>query len=197
MTRAHWVGLLSFGLGLLFLYLLSIVFRVAPSEQIKTYPNTGEEKPVAPVSSIEEVSVRQAFWELDPGDLIEDPKNPRLLRHYGTDRRTAKEDLQMVAAVLQRFWLRFKDPDLLRVGSNEEIMESLIGNNPGAVSFVSKENDFLDASGRLLDRWGEPLFFHAQSMTHIDIRSSGPDGKRFTSDDIVVRAGTSGASSSR
>lgn len=127
---------------------------------------------------------------LEAGDSIEDETQPRLLRHYGDADRSALNDLQLVEEVLQRFWLLFKDPDLLVVGSNEDVLRCLTGGNPERIAFVSPGNRYIDGEGRLLDRWGTPLFFHAESMTRIEVRSSGPDRRRFTEDDVVVVAGS-------
>lgn len=127
---------------------------------------------------------------LEAGDSIGDEAQPRLLRHYGDADRSALNDLQLVEEVLQRFWLLFKDPDLLVVGSNEDVLRCLTGGNPERIAFVSPGNRYIDGEGRLLDRWGTPLFFHAESMTRIEVRSSGPDRRRFTEDDVVVVAGS-------
>lgn len=167
---------------------------VYPEVDTKTKEETSlveEPSPeVAPVPLVEGQTVLTRSWELEPGDVVEDVKNPRLLRHYGSETRTGKEDLEMVASVIQRFWMLFKNPDLMRVGSNEDLLKTLLGGNPEGVAFVSADNEFIDEAGRLLDRWGSPLFFHAESMTQIEIRSSGPDRERYTEDDILVRAGT-------
>ncbi|EDY82783.1 hypothetical protein VDG1235_2406 [Verrucomicrobiia bacterium DG1235] len=156
------------------------------------YPKIGDEsvgaRELEPTEPLDR-SVGRAG--LETGDTIEDLKNPRLLRHYGEANRTAKDDLDLVNGVLQRFWMLFKDPDLLMVGSNEDIVRSLSGGNPEGIAFVSPENRYIDSEGRLLDRWGMPLFFHAESMTRIEVRSSGPDRKRFTNDDVVVMARSS------
>ncbi|MDQ8198864.1 hypothetical protein QEH56_11925 [Pelagicoccus enzymogenes] len=133
-------------------------------------------------------TVDAPFWELEEGDVVTDVKHPELLRHYGADTGGGERDLRLVASVLQRFWLHFKDPDLIAVGSNADVLASLAGDNPEGIAFVSRTNKFLDPEGRLLDRWGEPLFFHAESMTRIEIRSNGPDRERYTEDDIVVVA---------
>lgn len=154
----------------------------------RTDTSSAAVEPTEEVPPLVSREISPRFRELEPGDVIEDVKDPKLLRHYGSAARTGEEDLRMVASVLERFWLRFKNPDLLRVGSNEEIMESLLGENPDGILFVSIDNEYLDTDGRLLDRWGTPLFFHSESMTRIEIRSSGPDRDRFTEDDILVQA---------
>lgn len=123
---------------------------------------------------------------LVPGISGVDPKRPGLLRQYGAAARSVDEDLLLVDGALRRFWLLFKDPDLLRVGSNAEIVECLAGGNPEGFEFVSRDHPFVDDTGQLLDRWGTPLFFHAESMLAIEIRSAGPDGRLFTEDDVFL-----------
>ena len=60
----------------------------------------------------------------------------------------------------RNFWLILKNPDLLHVGSNEEIVEILTGDNPDNISFIYPDNEYMDNEGRLLDLWEKPLSFH-------------------------------------
>ncbi len=122
---------------------------------------------------------------LRPDESIVSIQDPRLLQDYGTPNTSVKDDLRLVNDVLQRFWLLFKNPDLLQVGSNEEILQSLTGSNPDGIRFISPDHPFIDAQGRLTDRWGTPLFFHPESLTRIEIRSAGPDQTLFTDDDAI------------
>jgi|GEM_PF-4886781 len=39
--------------------------------------------------------------------------------------------------------------------------------------------------GELLDRFGTPFFFYADSADRMEIRSAGPDKAKYTEDDIV------------
>jgi len=121
-------------------------------------------------------------------ESIESIQDPKLLRSYGSEETSIKDDLELVNSVMQRFWLLYKNPDLLQVGSNEEILRSLTGSNPDGIQFISSENEFIDAQGRLTDRWGTPLYFHPESLTRIEIRSAGPDQTLFTEDDTVTGA---------
>ncbi len=125
---------------------------------------------------------------IEPVDSI---TRPRLLRNYGSLEQAGRDDLELIESALQRFWLLFKNPDLLNVGSNEDILKSLTGDNPDKIQFISPDNRFIDAQGRLLDRWGTPLRFHPESMTYIDIRSAGPDRDFYTHDDEIVSAARS------
>lgn len=71
------------------------------------------------------------------------------------------------------------------VGENEEIAAALMGANPKRLAFLPQQGTFLDASGRLIDRWGTPYFFHAISGSKMEIISAGPDRRHHTADDIT------------
>lgn len=70
------------------------------------------------------------------------------------------------------------------VGENEEIAAALLGKNPKGLVYLPEAGAFLDARGRLIDRWGTPYFFHALAGNRMDIRSAGPDKLFWTDDDI-------------
>ncbi len=71
------------------------------------------------------------------------------------------------------------------VGLNEEITAALVGRNKKGVAVLPKNHPAISPKGELTDRWGSPYFFHALSGTQMEIRSSGPDRKRYTADDIL------------
>jgi len=147
-------------------------------------PPTSIPKPVSePISK--KLEQKPALTPFELPVLIDSIHDPKLLLNYGAKETSIKDDLKLVNNVLQRFWLLFKDPDMLRVGSNEEIIRSLTGGNPEGIRFISPDNEFIDEKGRLNDRWGTPLFFHPESLTRIEIRSAGPDQTLFTADDAV------------
>ena len=56
--------------------------------------------------------------------------------------------------------------------------------NPAHERFLPDDNIALDSQGRLVDRWGTPLFFHALGNRRFDLRSAGPDKKLWTDDDV-------------
>jgi hypothetical protein len=70
------------------------------------------------------------------------------------------------------------------VGTNAEIMKSLMGENPVHATF-SPDSPSLNAKGELIDPWGTPYFFHQISGDDMEIRSAGPDKIMGTSDDII------------
>ncbi len=130
---------------------------------------------------------------LPPASIPErSPKQAYLLAHYGSSSSSASDDLQLVESALQSFWQLYKNPDLLRVGSNEAILRVLMGDNPEGFEFVSADNSFIDEQGRLVDRWGTPLRFHPISMVNIEVISAGPDRRFGTDDDVDQRAKSKG-----
>lgn len=88
---------------------------------------------------------------------------------------------------LENFCLLVKGADPLPLGSNEEISAALRGKNKARMVFLPDGHPAFDAQGRLMDRWGTPLFFHASSRDRLDIRSAGPDHQMWTADDIHQR----------
>jgi hypothetical protein len=73
------------------------------------------------------------------------------------------------------------------VGTNSEIMKALMGANPKNLRLGPPEGMSLNGAGELVDPWGTPFFFHAQSGTQMEIWSAGPDRKMGTADDIISK----------
>ena len=95
---------------------------------------------------------------------------------------TAAGDLEILVLIFTDFRKAFaRNP----VGENEEIAAALLGRNPKGLRFLRPGHRALDAEGRLCDRFGTPLFFHAISSQRMEIRSAGPDREHGTSDDLT------------
>ena len=74
------------------------------------------------------------------------------------------------------------------VGVNAEITAQLSGQNPKGANFIKAEDGMrINEKGELVDPWGTPFFFHQVSRTEMEIRSAGPDGAMWTSDDLVIK----------
>ncbi|MDB6076190.1 MAG: hypothetical protein JWO89_3830 [Verrucomicrobiaceae bacterium] len=73
------------------------------------------------------------------------------------------------------------------VGTNAEIMKSVMGGNPKHATLGPPEGQRLNSKGELIDRWGTPYFFHQMSATDMQIRSAGPDHVLWTADDVSLR----------
>lgn len=106
------------------------------------------------------------------------------LARYAAPDTAPRDDLRAVASVLETFRLLAKG-DSLPLGSNEEISAALRGETRARLALLPRDHPAFDASGRFVDRWGTPLFFHAQSAKEIEIRSAGPDREMGTTDDIL------------
>jgi hypothetical protein len=69
------------------------------------------------------------------------------------------------------------------VGQNEEITAALLGENKERVAFIPPDSPAIK-DGKLVDPWGTPYWFHAQSGQQMEIHSAGPDQQLFTADDL-------------
>jgi hypothetical protein len=94
------------------------------------------------------------------------------------------QEVEEVALNIRNFSQRFGGNP---VGSNAEIVQALRGGNPGKANYLPQSAMRLNDNGELIDKWGRPYFFHANSATEMEVRSAGPDGRLFTPDDIVTR----------
>ncbi len=72
---------------------------------------------------------------------------------------------------------------------NRQIIDALAGENPRAIVMFDPDHPDRNRDGELLDRYGNPYFFHAISATVVDIVSAGPDGVRGTLDDTHSNPG--------
>jgi len=93
-------------------------------------------------------------------------------------------DLHIVADVLENFRTNFAQQGN-PVGSNAEITAALTGRNKLRYAPIPPNHPAINRDGELCDRWGTPFFFHAESASHMAIRSAGPDKKMWTDDDVV------------
>ncbi len=73
------------------------------------------------------------------------------------------------------------------VGTNAEIMKAIMGGNPKGAVLGPPDGMSVNGSGELVDHWGTPFFFHQLSGTHMEVRSAGPDGVMWTSDDVILK----------
>ena len=69
-------------------------------------------------------------------------------------------------------------------GLNFEIVAVLTGKNDRKVALIAPDHPALNAAGELVDRWGNPYWFHPVSREVMEVVSAGPDGDLFTEDDV-------------
>ena len=96
----------------------------------------------------------------------------------GGDCRT---DIEFIHLVISQY---SRHLDGNPVGTNAEVSAALRGDNPKRIALLPPEGKFMDSSGKLVDRWGTPYFFHAIARQRMDIVSAGPDREFWTNDDV-------------
>ena len=112
------------------------------------------------------------------------PIGNQILSRYADPATPPREDLTWMSRALLNFSTLVKGPQPLPLGANEEITAALLGKNSAHLVFLQPPTPALNTSQQLIDRWGTPLYFHAESKDRIDIRSAGPDKQLWTADDL-------------
>jgi hypothetical protein len=103
----------------------------------------------------------------------------RILQNYG--KSTPENDLTGVAHLMENFLLLVKTSRSL--ADNQDWAAALLGQNPAQERFLPGQHPAIK-DGRLVDRWGTPLFIHALGGNRYEVRSAGPDRQLWTPDDI-------------
>jgi len=113
------------------------------------------------------------------------PAEPRseLADRLNAPGATIQADLRVVAGLIDAYRSNFHENP---VGTNAEITAALMGRNHLLLALVPQNHPAVNLKGELCDRWGRPFFFHQLSGTQMEIRSSGPDRKLWTDDDVVL-----------
>ena len=126
---------------------------------------------------------RVAVTPLQVHRTAEEGRSP-LADELHSEERTGVEDLAVVLNLFTHYRTRFQG---YPVGEdNATFVNALTGSNPGHLAFISRDHPAIDAQGRLLDRWGEPFFFHLLGREELEIRSAGPDRQLYTADDLLT-----------
>lgn len=112
-------------------------------------------------------------------------ENP-FTREYGELSGDTRSDLEALRDVVTSCQLLLKNFDAFHLPGNPEIVRFLQGDNPEKLAWIPAEHPLIKPEIGLLDRNGNPVFFHRLSGLKIEYRSAGNDGKHWTNDDIVV-----------
>jgi len=94
-----------------------------------------------------------------------------------------QQDLSILKTIFRQYRTAYRENP---TGNHDQILERLLGNNPNGIAFIPPNHPAI-RGGMLHDRWGTPFYFHQISETTVEIRSAGPDGRHWNSDDIVLR----------
>ena len=139
------------------------------------------------VSSIQKQSNEQTVdAPLSPKakhDLLLSLPEAHLADNLNAPANTLRQDISIVCSMLTA-WRSIYRKSGNPVGNNQDIVRAFLGDNPNGVIFLRPDNPAINKKGELCDRYGHPFFFHAESGTHMEVRSAGPDGVLFTSDDV-------------
>lgn len=103
----------------------------------------------------------------------------RLLARDGSPEEDREALAELVTNFLQSISADHRPP----LGSNEEIARALTNADTLGEAALPATHPAI-ISGRLVDRWGSPWFFHQQSADVIEVRSAGPDRRLFSEDDV-------------
>ncbi|MEM7384212.1 MAG: type II secretion system protein GspG [Verrucomicrobiota bacterium] len=170
----------GFPLLLLTLFLLSVLyFRKEPTSPEATPVDPPEtEIPLftIPLSTLERPVTPEIATQFGPPVRILD-----LTDELNDPGQTAAGDVAILHQVFRQFRRLYQTNP---VGDESEILRALTGANPKQVAFIPPDSPHISLAGQLIDRWGNPFVFHAQSATEIEIRSMGPDEQPHTEDDV-------------
>ena len=126
-------------------------------------------------------------------ELAEESEGVRFLgenpftREYGKLDGNIKRDLEALRDVVINCQSLMKNFDTFHLPGNPEIVKFLQGENPENLAWIPAQHPLIKPNIGLLDRNGNPVFFHRLSGLQIEYRSAGADGKHWTDDDIAVR----------
>lgn len=126
-------------------------------------------------------------------ELAEESEGVRFLgenpftREYGKLDGDIKCDLEALRDVVINCQSLMKNFDTFHLPGNPEIVKFLQGENPENLAWIPAQHPLIKPNIGLLDRNGNPVFFHRLSGLQIEYRSAGADGEHWTDDDIAVR----------
>lgn len=126
-------------------------------------------------------------------ELAEESEGVRFLgenpftREYGKLDGNIKRDLEALRDVVINCQSLMKNFDTFHLPGNPEIVKFLQGENPENLAWIPAQHPLIKPNIGLLDRNGNPVFFHRLSGLQIEYRSAGADGEHWTDDDIAVR----------
>ena len=163
------------GVGLLILLIAAAAIALLHRDRCNAQPS-GLRSPAESQRATESFTPPPAQRQIPPARATQDTET-------AAQRITAEADLALVSVkgMLRDYRARFGENP---IGTNLEITRALRGRNPGQAVFESIEAKI--ENGKLVDRWHHPYFFHQLSRSEMEIRSAGPDGELWTTDDEVL-----------
>jgi hypothetical protein len=99
---------------------------------------------------------------------------------------TAQQDVEHLLEMIRQYERAMKQRRAHPIGNDMDLARVLSGKNALKITVIPPGHLALSADGHLLDRWGSPYFIHPRGQGAYEVRSAGPDKKRFTQDDAVA-----------
>ena len=99
------------------------------------------------------------------------------------------EDMRMLAGSASAFLTIHKQAAERPLSANEEWSAALRGQRPGTSRWLDDGPPVFSTDGKIIDRHGTPVHFHALGDKAWEFRSAGPDKLLFTDDDAVSAIG--------
>jgi hypothetical protein len=99
---------------------------------------------------------------------------------------TAQQDVEHLLEMIRQYERAMKQRRAHPIGNDMDLARVLSGRNALKITVIPPGHPALSADGHLLDRWGSPYFIHPRGQGAYEVRSAGPDKKRFTQDDAVA-----------
>lgn len=114
-----------------------------------------------------------------------DPELKKLADELNAPGGSPQRDLEVLREFMNLYNKAYRSGN--PVGLNEDITGALTGTaDPTRKGHLFPRSSPAIKNGQLVDRWGTPFWFHAESSTKMEIRSAGPDRSLFTSDDVIL-----------
>jgi hypothetical protein len=174
------LGFVLFALGVIALnwwrHQNMVPVELSPIPPSRTISKSQDELPQTPSSRIAAKKSPATSITLLPGATI--------IEELHKADMSSENDLQLLDTLFRTYRQAVRDNP---TGENYEIVEALTGSNQKGVAVIPLEHPSISSDGELLDRWGSPYHFHSISSQTMEIRSAGPDGKLWNSDDITLQ----------
>jgi hypothetical protein len=106
-----------------------------------------------------------------------------MARRLSAPDSTPEEDLVVLSEMFEYYCLG--NDGQIPTGTNLEITQAFIRKDSLGLAFIGADHTSISSAGELVDRWGSPYVFHAQSSQRMEVRSAGPDRQMHTMDDFV------------
>ena len=169
------------------LLVMLVVFAVRWTGWI--FPAPPPSLPAPPAGDIIPPSIIVTEESTPSGAGREAAPGMRDLAGYAQPGGNDSDDMRMLAHTIGAFLTINKQAAERPLSANEEWSASLRGQRPNTFRWFEDSSPVFSPVGKLVDRHGTPLHFHALGGGAWEIRSAGLDRKLFTDDDAIGSVG--------